>query len=247
MTTEQIQFHKHKVLQSTNQNLYHISKRNLHDKIVVWAEEQTQGRGSMGNQWISQAGENITMSLLLRNPAISLAKATLFNFYFCTQIIQTLSNWQIEASIKWPNDIMLDGRKIGGVLIENKIRQTHIDFSVLGLGLNVYQKKFENMPHAASIALFYPNFSVSIDEMVRQLAIDFYEHAHQLHASNARVLLDNYTRKLVNLGIWKSYRYKQQDVQAQLIGVEMDGSACFLLENNEEIKVQHKEIEYAYK
>lgn len=123
---------------------------------VVTAYDQTAGRGQKGNHWEAAAGENITLSLLLRpdrelalapfdlNVVTSLALADLLEEYLTNQV-----------EIKWPNDLLVEGkRKIAGILTENAWLGNSWDYSIIGVGLNVCQKSFGSYaPPATSMVL----------------------------------------------------------------------------------------------
>ncbi|MDO5510808.1 MAG: biotin--[acetyl-CoA-carboxylase] ligase [Weeksellaceae bacterium] len=247
MPDPEILYHKHEVLDSTNQNLYHIGKDTTIDKIVVWTVKQTQGKGYMGNAWHADAAENITMSLLLRRPHIALHEMALINYYICTQVVNSLSKWHIEAKIKWPNDIVIENRKVGGLLVENRLMQGKIDYCVVGLGLNVYQKVFTGLPNAASIKLFMPNFDVEIDQMVKEIAQSVYAHVQDLKSENAGLLMSEYFTRLAYLKEWRKYKYRDSILVARLISINTRGDALFEFEDGPNLWLKHKEIEFLYK
>ena len=114
--------------------------------------DQTTGRGQQGAVWQSQAFSNLTFSILI--PTINLPAEAHFklNMAVSLRIYEVLSRHRIpNLSLKWPNDIMADGKKIAGVLIENTLSKKAIKDSVIGIGLNVNQTRFENLPKASSL------------------------------------------------------------------------------------------------
>lgn len=103
---------------------------------VVLAERQTAGRGRKGRTWVSPPGENLAFSVLLR-PAIAVGAVpaiTLATALACRDALATLD---VEASIKWPNDLLIDGRKVAGILSEMSLERGRIGQVVIGIGLNV--------------------------------------------------------------------------------------------------------------
>src|SRR5260370_26717707 len=137
---------------STNTQAMALAHDPAHDGIVLIANEQTAGRGQTGRSWICQSGVGVLLSVLvfpppaLRRPVILAAWAA---NAVCETIRQTTG---LQAKIKWPNDVLIRGRKVCGILIE-QARGT-----VVGIGFNVNQsaESFaqENPPAAASLALF---------------------------------------------------------------------------------------------
>ncbi len=128
---------------STNTLL--ASRADAPHATVIVAGEQTAGRGQRGNTWESEAGKNLTFSLLLRPKAIRASRQFELSMLVSLGIVEALADCGIEAWIKWPNDIYAGGdRKICGILIENSISGANIERSVAGIGLNVNQEVFRS-------------------------------------------------------------------------------------------------------
>lgn len=130
---------------------------------VVAALSQTSGRGQRGNVWLSEAGQNLTFSIVLKFPAKGL-KAEMepmlaYDQFVLSEItslaiVDLLADFGIEAKIKWPNDIYVGDRKICGMLIENSLRGEWIQHSIIGIGLNVNQRNFDvTLPNPTSMVL----------------------------------------------------------------------------------------------
>ncbi len=123
-------------------------KRLYHNKLetnglVVWAKNQTDGRGQGGKKWLSQANKNLTFSIFLSFSSLS------FSSHFSLNLITSLSVKEVllchginELSIKWPNDILSANKKISGILIENLYKGEKLIGSIIGIGINVNQVDF---------------------------------------------------------------------------------------------------------
>ena len=126
---------------------------------VVSALTQTAGRGQRGNSWKSEPGKNLTFSIVLKFTDNSDMMIKAIDQFVLSQItalsvVELLSRHDIQAQIKWPNDIYVDGKKISGILIENSLRGGWISQSIIGIGLNVNQRNFDvSLPNPTSIAL----------------------------------------------------------------------------------------------
>lgn len=110
--------------------------------VVVIAEEQTAGKGRLGRTWQANAGENLTFSLLLR-PRVSPDVLNLLPLYVAVaaaEAIERASNLRIDC--KWPNDLLVNNKKIGGILIEGSVKDNLVEHVVIGLGINVNQTQF---------------------------------------------------------------------------------------------------------
>ena len=141
-----------------------IQTGNAENFCCVVAENQTKGRGQMGASWSVEEGKNLTFSLYIENIIADIAEIYLLNVAVAVSIFRTLERNNIsKIAIKWPNDIMADNKKLGGILIENSIKGDGSITSIVGIGLNVNQKSFENIPTASSMLI---NASKNFDKEV---------------------------------------------------------------------------------
>ncbi len=138
---------------STNAYLKRLcSAENLPDFTVVRAAYQTAGRGQPGTQWVSEEGKNLTFSLLKRFEAFPARSHFMLNARISLSVCHALDAFEIpQLRLKWPNDIMSGSRKICGILVENQIQGEAIARSIIGIGLNVNQIRFPNLPGATSL------------------------------------------------------------------------------------------------
>lgn len=120
--------------------------------ICIVTNSQTSGRGQRGATWVSNPGENLTFSVIYPNPVVEINNQFLISAAVGLQIINALKKLKINnLKLKWPNDIMADGQKIAGVLIENILQNNLIKASIIGIGLNVNQTDFPGLPKASSV------------------------------------------------------------------------------------------------
>jgi BirA family biotin operon repressor/biotin-[acetyl-CoA-carboxylase] ligase len=140
---------------STNDYLKALSRENeLEDGLIVVAFNQTKGRGQRENKWVSRAGESLTFSIFKRGTGVSASQKSALTFAVSVGLKMALDALQIPSvEIKWPNDIMSDSKKIAGILIENSLLGGVITSSVIGIGLNVNEERFEGLPKATSMYL----------------------------------------------------------------------------------------------
>lgn len=118
---------------------------------VITARNQTAGRGQMGATWVSEPGQNLTFSVLLRDLELPVGDQFVINIAVSVAIVSVLLKHHIaDTSIKWPNDILAGKKKVGGILIENVISGSSF-YTIAGIGLNVNQVNFEGFPRAGSL------------------------------------------------------------------------------------------------
>jgi len=130
---------------------WYNSKKNG-EPICIVTKNQTSGRGQRGASWVSNAGENLTFSVIYPSPNLEITNQFLISAGVGLQIMKAFEDLKINnLKLKWPNDIMADGYKIGGVLIENILKNNRIDASIIGIGLNINQVHFPDLPKASSL------------------------------------------------------------------------------------------------
>ena len=133
-------------------NWYQSNKNS--GAVCIWVKEQTAGRGQRGATWQSNTGQNLTFSLVYPNPVIEIDSQFLLSQAVGLGVLEALQEIKIKnLSLKWPNDILSAGFKIGGILIENLWSNGKIAACVIGIGLNINQISFNDLPKASSLKL----------------------------------------------------------------------------------------------
>lgn len=128
---------------STNSELKLLQqKKLLPEGAIVKADYQTHGRGQAGNTWFSERGRNLLFSLLLYPNFIKAKKQFIISRIVALAIKKVLDQYMEGVSIKWPNDIYWNDKKIAGMLIENNLLGQQISSTIVGIGLNVNQDEF---------------------------------------------------------------------------------------------------------
>lgn len=140
-------------IDSTNSYLKELTaKQTVENFTVVVAENQTNGRGQRGANWEVESGKNLTFSVLIKDVLLSFDEVFNLNVVVAVSLFQTFSNLRIpNVTIKWANDILADKKKICGILIENQFKSNSEILSIIGIGINVNQENFSNLPQASSL------------------------------------------------------------------------------------------------
>jgi BirA family biotin operon repressor/biotin-[acetyl-CoA-carboxylase] ligase len=140
---------------STNDAILEIATRSSKEGLVIFAEHQTAGRGQRGNRWESPAGKGLWFSILLR-PNIDLNRSSQLTTWAADAISQVIRNeFSLNTTVKLPNDIQINGRKVAGVLVEMRAQEKAPHFAVAGIGINVNQslQDFPTDLHGRAISL----------------------------------------------------------------------------------------------
>jgi len=140
---------------STNDLAKALAEEGAEEGTVVLAEEQTKGRGTKGRSWHSPRGQGLYASVILRPKQTDISLLPLLAGVACAEAIRRAAG--LDVSLKWPNDIVWRNKKLGGILCESGFLGNAVVYAVLGLGLNVSQKKRdfpeELRPSATSLRL----------------------------------------------------------------------------------------------
>ena len=138
---------------STNAYLKRLSRRDaVPDFTVVQADHQTAGRGQPGTRWVGEEGKNLTFSILKRFKSFPATRHFQLNMLVSLSVYRLLDSMQIpDLYLKWPNDILSGSHKLCGILLENQLRGAELSSSIIGIGLNVNQTDFEDLPAATSL------------------------------------------------------------------------------------------------
>lgn len=142
-------------INSTNDYLKKLlQNQHVENFTVVVAEHQTAGRGQMGSEWQTEGGKNLTFSILIKDLLLEATAIFNLNVAVAVSVVQALQKLNIgRLAIKWPNDILAGNKKVGGILIENSIKNDGEIFSIVGIGLNVNQTDFTGLPKASSLKI----------------------------------------------------------------------------------------------
>ena len=157
-------------MSSTNDIARDLAASGASEGICVLAREQTAGRGRQGREWSSPAGAGLYLSVILR-PEIRAAESAGLTLAAAVAVAETLKlDFQVECDIKWPNDVLVSGRKICGILVESAVEKDRLQYAVMGIGVNVAQRGFpQAIGNSATSVSLETSRSVTPEEFVRPL------------------------------------------------------------------------------
>ena len=178
-----------------------MKKRDLADYTVVVANTQTQGRGQRGSLWASEPGKNLTFSVLKSQLSLPVAQVFDLNVWSSVAVLMTLEKYGLpHLSVKWPNDILSGSRKICGMLIENSFQGDSVGTAVIGIGLNVNQEKFENLPQASSLKQIMGK-GFDLDAVLKDIVLEMERSFFKVHNSTLDALWKKYDKALFRKGM----------------------------------------------
>jgi BirA family transcriptional regulator, biotin operon repressor / biotin---[acetyl-CoA-carboxylase] ligase len=232
---------------STNEYLKNLAEKDgLPEGFAVFAKSQTGGRGQQGNIWESEPGKNINLSFLLRPEFLSSDKVFMISKVVSLAIVDYLNNLGKTFTIKWPNDIYYQDKKVAGILIENQFIGNSLEYCIIGIGLNVNQEVFNSgAPNPiALIKVFKKCFDVEevLHGLLNQIMV-WYE-----------MLIDGWEDKINEAYFTHLYRTEGYhdfltpggQIHGHIIGVEPNGELKIKDPHGNVSGFYFKEIEFVY-
>jgi BirA family biotin operon repressor/biotin-[acetyl-CoA-carboxylase] ligase len=230
-------------ISSTNDYLKDLlGKEILQDNTFVVAAEQTAGRGQMGNSWISSKGSSISLSIYKKQLNIPLKDHFKIAMSVSLAVRKVFALFSEEVRVKWPNDILIKGKKVGGILIENTIQGNEITSTVIGIGLNVFKFSMPELTKATALSE-HSKLAIKLDYLQEILMIQLDKSLSEMEHISYPSLKFSYESHLFGIGVLKTFsRSNQKSFQGFIRGVTSNGA--LIIENQEGLKefFQFKEV-----
>ncbi len=209
-------------IDSTNNFAAKLLSENLcQNGAVIMADVQTEGKGQRGNIWLSESGKNLLSSFVFKPDNLSVENQIAITWATSLSLLETLRKFNIEALIKWPNDIFVGGKKIAGILIENQLQGTRISCSIIGIGLNLNQTFFDDLK--ATSVLLETKQIVEPRKFLNLLAHEMNEQFQLIYSSNFEILKVEYENNLFQMNELKSYEDEFGVFVGKIIGTTEEG------------------------
>ena len=220
-------------IDSTNDFLKDLShNQTLENFTVVTARAQTKGKGQHGAKWHTEEGKNLITSILIKNTLTNIEGVFQLNIAVALGMSEALKKLKIPSiCIKWPNDIMADNKKIAGILIENSIKGNGQIESIVGIGLNVNQVLFENLPKATSLKCI-TNSDYDTFEVLESIVNEIQAKIKFITENRTEKLWSEYDQNLFKKGIPMAFEGENENKFMGIIqGVSQIGKLKVLLED----------------
>jgi len=211
---------------------------------VVSAAAQLKGRGQAGNTWAAESGKNLTLSYLLY-PNFLEANLQFYLNMAISLAVKDCCEEQTggEFSIKWPNDIYYEDKKVAGILIENTISGSSIASSVVGIGINVNQEEFDkNLPNPISLNAI-SKLDFNLDKLRDSLSVYLEKYYLQLRQKHFNFLDKAYTVSLYRYQQTHEFKKGNAVLKGEINGVTKEGK-LILHSQGKEYRFGFKEVEF---
>lgn len=231
-------------IDSTNQEAKRLGAEAAGEGVLLLSEEQTGGKGRRGRTWLSNKGDGIFMSLLLR-PAILPIQASMLTLLAGLAVQRAVSEETgLDSRIKWPNDVVVGGRKVCGILTEMSTDMEEIQYVVVGIGVNVNAASMDCQaaPHGTSLAI-EAGMTQDRKRIICAILKEFEALYNTfLESGSLDPFLDNYNRVCVNVGSRVRVEAPGGSYVAEALHMDNTGALVIRMDNGEVRQIHSGEI-----
>lgn len=230
-------------IDSTNIYAKNLAYEGTKEGTVIISNTQINGKGRLEKQWISEKDSGIYMSIILR-PNIELINCNQITLITSIALCRVLKSLNLETYIKWPNDIILNNKKISGILIELSAEIEKVNYIIVGVGINVNNKSIdENIKDKATSIFLETKNMFSRVQIIQSFLFEFEKmYTQYIKNSNFNEFLDEYKELCINLGKEVKIFSKDKEDFGKIVGITEYGQLIFLNNKNEEIKIISGEV-----
>lgn len=230
---------------STNNYLKELLQtQNVDEGTVVWADFQSAGKGQRGNGWESEAGKNILFSIVLFPGFVKAGEQFILSQIVSLAVANCLQEYTKSISIKWPNDIYWNEKKICGILLENTILEDNIGHSVAGIGININQENFRSdAPNPVSLKQI-TNRDYNLEEILKTVVDNINVYYQQIKIGKTDSLIKQYKESLFRKDGYHLYNDGISNFLARIQDVDSSGILILKTKEGEERHFAFKEVKY---
>lgn len=234
----------YKNLTSTNSFAADLLKQGtLREGSIIYTNYQSAGRGQTGNRWESGDNKNLLISIILYPKIISPSSQFLISMAISTGICDFLRRYIQGVAIKWPNDIYVINDKIAGILIENSIMGDTISHTIAGIGININQAEFPELPNPVSLCLLTGSvYDLSL--LLKQLASDLDKRYKQLISGDFSNIRGEYISLLYGRNEWRQFRDASGPFTGRISDLNYDGRVLIERSNGIISEYSYKEVDF---
>lgn len=221
-----------------------VSAQALPGMTLVVAEDQTKGRGQVGNSWETEKGKNIIFSLLCHPDFVRASKQFLLSQCMALAIRNALAEHVDGVKVKWPNDIYVGDKKISGTLIECDLMGKSIANCIIGTGVNINQEVFvSDAPNPTSLKLLTGK-EHDKEEILTDIIQRFSELYDRLAKGEEEAIRSEYMQCLYRSDGMYEYEDVRGRFKAEIAGVEPTGHLLLKFDNGNVVRYEFKEVKF---
>jgi BirA family transcriptional regulator, biotin operon repressor / biotin---[acetyl-CoA-carboxylase] ligase len=230
-------------IDSTNEEAKRIAKSDFNGEFFIWGKSQTNGRGRSKKEWLSPPG-NLCLSLLL-TPKIDITKISQIPFLVAVALGETIASLKCTKSInieyKWPNDILINDKKAAGILIETSMVNTHIEWLVIGIGVNI--RSAPEISNYKTTCLADEGIDIStLDFFIHNFMQNFQKYYYYLTSQGFIAIKELWLNRAKSLGKTIIANSNQNRVVGIFDGIDDYGNLQLIIASGEKIKISSGEV-----
>lgn len=208
--------------------------KTLNDKSIIIAKEQTLGRGKNNRKWLSPSG-GLYFSILLKDNLPHINSCQLIPLIVSVAVFETLRSFNVNCKIKWPNDLLVNNKKICGILVESKVSSSGLSYVVIGIGLNVNSlcPKDESLDGIFTSLKEVYDMTFSLEDLLSSI-INNLDNLLPKITSDLNLLLNTYKANCLFLNEEVTLVNNNEEIQVKILDIAQDGSLKIL--HNDKIK-----------
>ena len=220
---------------STNTKALELASTNINDGTIIITDNQTSGRGRNSNKWFSIPGKSLTFSMILY-PKILINQINYFSLIAGLAVSDTLIDLGITPQLKWPNDILINNKKVGGILCESKLSGNSINTLVIGIGLNINEDidGFPDQLKSTSTTLFSASGKQNKLEIVLAKLLNNFEKRIYLIDSIDQQFIE-WENRCGHLNSKITFHHNEKIIKGIFKGLSNNGEAIVLVDDQERI------------
>ncbi len=221
-----------------------LMHKEAEEGTVVLAHCQKNGRGYANNSWESEAGKNLTFSIVICPYFIEPIKQFSISMATALGITDFLNPLIEDVTIKWPNDIYIGHKKVAGMLIENMISGNSITESIIGIGFNLNQEGFSAaLPNPVSLKQL-TQIDYDIENCLMHICLAIEKQYEKLKLGRIDELIESYHERLYKKGDWADYIANEKQFSGKIMGVDEIGRLKIVNKEGKTLRFLFKEVEY---
>lgn len=235
-------------IDSTNSYLRDLIKQtNIENATVVVADEQLKGKGQGDNKWTSEKGKNLTFSVLVKFDNLNVAHQHILNYSISIAIYNVLRYYiPDKLYVKWPNDILSAGKKICGILIECILKNSTVNYAIVGIGLNVNQVNFDKRLAQATSLKKILNRTIDRDTLLEKILMEIQFQLIAVRKQKFKKIKQEYETLLYKKGVPSMFKgVDKKEFLGKIVGTSLAGNLVVELEDESLKEFGLKEIKFA--
>lgn len=236
---------------STNSYAIDLLKNtNVVEGTLIHTSHQTQGKGQRGNSWNVEPSSNLTASIILKPTFLSLEKQFFLYQISALACYDTLAEFLNEShfdiKVKFPNDVLVNRKKIAGILIENNLQNAQIAWSVVGVGINVNQLNFEENINATSLKLLQNEKQFDVTDVLKTLCKHLEKYYLALLNNKFDFIQEKYLKAFFGLNSFLDFEINNKMINLLVKGISERGLLLLEDKAGRRFEFDVKEVKWIY-